>query len=217
MTLPVQYGYAKQHDRARRFFIGLDLGQQQDYTALAIIERFIEGMRGDKQTHLHVRHLERYPLGTLYPDIVEKVKALYALERLRLHGRAPGLVVDSTGVGQAVTDMFKKAGLEFAPVLITGGDKENKHKGVYRVPKRNLVGSLQVALQTGRLKVAAGLELAPVLREELQNFKVKVNPKTAHDSYEHWRDSDHDDLVLAAALAAWGATERRKQTLRFVR
>jgi hypothetical protein len=25
----------------------------------------------------------------------------------------------------------------------------------------------------------------------------------AHDSYEHWRESDHDDLVLAVACAAW--------------
>jgi hypothetical protein len=32
---------------------------------------------------------------------------------------------------------------------------------------------------------------------------VKIDPKTAHDSYEHWRESDHDDLVLATALGCW--------------
>jgi hypothetical protein len=38
-----------------------------------------------------------------------------------------------------------------------------------------------------------------------------VNTKTAHASYEHWRETDHDDLVLAAALACLGATGRRGQ------
>jgi hypothetical protein len=59
------------------------------------------------------------------------------------------------------------------------------------------------------LKVAGGLKLAPVLVEELLNFKVKINVKTAHDSYEAWREGIHDDLVLAVALACWYAEKRR--------
>jgi hypothetical protein len=58
-------------------------------------------------------------------------------------------------------------------------------------------------LQNERLKIAKELELAPILKKELLNFRVKVDPKTAHDSYEHWREGDHDDLVLATALACW--------------
>ena len=50
-----------------------------------------------------------------------------------------------------------------------------------------LVGSLQMLLQTGRLKIAGSLEHAKTLREELRNFKIKVNLKTGHDSYEAWR------------------------------
>jgi hypothetical protein len=57
--------------------------------------------------------------------------------------------------------------------------------------------------------VAEGLTLWPALKEELLNFRRKINLKTAHDSYEHWRESDHDDLVLATALACWWATQRR--------
>jgi hypothetical protein len=44
---------------------------------------------------------------------------------------------------------------------------------------------------------------ASTLRKELQNFRVKIDPRTAHDSYEHWREGDHDDLVLATAMACW--------------
>ena len=64
------------------------------------------------------------------------------------------------------------------------------------------------------MKVAKGLELWSALREELLNFRRKQNARTAHISYAHWRESDHDDLVLAAALACWKATYRRKGTAR---
>jgi hypothetical protein len=52
------------------------------------------------------------------------------------------------------------------------------------------------------------MRLVPELVRELENFKVKVNIHTAHDSYETWRESDHDDLVLALALAFWWAEQR---------
>ncbi len=38
--------------------------------------------------------------------------------------------------------------------------------------------------------------------EELQNFRIKFT-RAGNDTYEAWRESDHDDLVLAAAMAAW--------------
>jgi hypothetical protein len=63
----------------------------------------------------------------------------------------------------------------------------------------------EVPFHNGSLKVSAGLELWPTLRKELLNFKRKIDLRTAHDSYEHWRDSEHDDLVLACALACWWA------------
>ena len=69
-----------------------------------------------------------------------------------------------------------------------------------------LVASLEVPFHSGRLKVAKGLQLWPVLREELLNFRRKVDLRTSHDSYEHWRESDHDDLVLATSLASWAST-----------
>ena len=54
-----------------------------------------------------------------------------------------------------------------------------------------------------RLKIVRSLPEAATLRSELQNFRVKIDPKTAHDSYEHWREGDHDDLVLSVSMGAW--------------
>ena len=75
--------------------------------------------------------------------------------------------------------------------------------GGLRVPKRDLASAPLVLMQKGQLKIAEGLELAPVLKRELLNFKVKINIATGHDSYEAWREGDHDDLVLAVAMACW--------------
>jgi hypothetical protein len=202
------------------FYVGLDLGQTADYTALAVIE---DGKKqnptGGIETYLHLRHLERYPLRTLYPDIVESVVSLMQDDRLspqlydpsNLHyfRRAPELIVDQTGVGPAVTDLLKKKGLRhFKAVTITGGTETNYSGGSWHVPKRDLVGALEVPFHTGELQVAVDMTLWPELKKELLNFRRKINLKTAHDSYEHWRESDHDDLVLACALACWWARRR---------
>ncbi len=203
------------------FCVGLDLGQSADYTALAVVEDVgEEGPASGPHKALHLRHLERYPLRTLYPDIAEGVAGLMRDGRLITEVRqpweprgyqvGPELVVDNTGVGPAVTDLLKKKNLRFKAVTITGGDKVHAvGGGRYRVPKRDLVGALEVPFHTGELKVAEGLKLWPALREELLNFRRKIDLRTAHDSYEHWRDSDHDDLVLATALACWWIRRQR--------
>ena len=46
-----------------------------------------------------------------------------------------------------------------------------------------------------------------MLVEELQNFKLKITT-ASNDTYEAWRESVHDDLVLAAAMAAWLGEKR---------
>ncbi len=178
------------------FIMGLDLGQAQDYTTLGILER--DGsFKGDREYQL--RHLDRFPLGTSYPAITEKVKQLMEKEPLRGHVL---MVVDATGVGLPVIDLLKQEGLSPIGITITGGHKAEGGGYNYHVPKRDLVTNLQVLSQSGRLKIAESLPLARTFVNELLNFKVKINTR-GHDSYEAWREGVHDDLVLAVSLAAW--------------
>jgi hypothetical protein len=115
------------------------------------------------------------------------------------------VVYDRTGVGAAVGDVLDRAEID-APLVgvsIHGGDRVTFEGGVYRTPKRDIVTALVVGFQNGTVRIAAGLDLAPVLTAELQNFRLKINPETAHDSYSAWREDQHDDLVLAVSLAVW--------------
>jgi len=181
------------------FILGLDLGQSQDYTALCIAEKLDE----EGGAIYHVRRLER-TRGTAYPDVVKRVEEI--LEKL---SDACDLVIDATGVGAPVVDMFVKAGLKPIGIYIHGGDKATHEGRTYRVPKRDLVGVLQVLLQNQRLRIAPG-PLSDTLATEMLNFRIKIDPATAHDSYSAWREADHDDLVLSVALACWWGENRPK-------
>jgi hypothetical protein len=208
------------------YYVGLDLGQSADYTALAVMQTLptYDAATGKHSTELHLRHLERYPLKTPYTQIADHVRDLLSgpsftvpvLENGRVAKPSTQLIVDATGVGTAVTDLLTERRMNFVEVTITGLGQKVSRNGTrkYSVPKQDLVAALEVSFQKGTLKVAKGLELWSALREELLNFRRKQNARTAHISYEHWRESDHDDLVLAAALACWKATYKRKGTTR---
>jgi len=183
-----------------KFFLGVDLGQSQDYTAICVLERLQSSTETrKKQFTYHLRHLERVR-GMPYPSIVDRVAQMMRSPKLKGNTE---LVIDQTGCGRPVFDMFTEAGLDPVGVSIHGGDSVTHDGRNWRVPKRDLVGCLQVMLQSSRLKISSELKLGSVLQAEMLNFKVKIDPTTAHDSYSSWREQDHDDLVLSVALAAW--------------
>jgi hypothetical protein len=57
-------------------------------------------------------------------------------------------------------------------------------------------------LEGRRLLIPPTLRLAAVLAQELRAFRVKVTA-AGNETFESWREPDHDDLVLAVALAVW--------------
>src|SRR5580692_10761580 len=121
-------------------FVGVDLGQARDRTAIVIVERIDYTppapppaeyvpvrMRKRKflldqsalvpwpppppkppppkpELHYNVRHGERLRLGTPYPDVVKHVR--WILDNL---GADVALIVDATGVGRPVVDLFEAA------------------------------------------------------------------------------------------------------------
>jgi hypothetical protein len=205
-----------------RYFAGLDIGQLSDYTALAIMERvYVNEDALDVETGVEHRlvHLDRFELGTPYPEVVGQLKEFFAREPLVGRTR---LAVDATGVGLAVFQDLKRARLpvrEIMPVLITAGSQVNKEVGIWRVPKRDLVHPLRVRFEEKSVKIPRGLTYLEALSEELAGYEMKVNQKTGHDSYSNDpRETPHDDLVLATALAYWSMSQRfGRRTLQMVR
>jgi len=187
-----------------RFFVGLDLGQAQDYTALSVIEqRWNEVAR---RYEYDLRYLDR-ARGEPYPSVVKKVSAMMNSKSI-VGIEPPRLILDKTGVGAPVADMFRVGPISPVEITITGGISPSAVPRGFHVPKRDLVFSLIGVFQSGRFRIADSLPLGKELIDELLNFKVKIDPKTAHDSYESWRESIHDDMVLSAAMSTWYAERK---------
>ena len=195
-------------------YIGLDLGQLQDYTALCVV-------RADAPTpplgsplpapHLRVTYLHRWPLGTKYATIVAAMRAFLASP---IADKRPQLIIDGTGVGVAVLEMFDAAGIEYAAVSIHGGQATTREGKLWRVAKKTLVSAIQVPLQNALLTIEPPtMPFAAELRAEMGNFRYTITA-AAHESYAAWREAEHDDLVLALALALWGARSTVDTTVR---
>lgn len=181
------------------FISGLDLGQSSDPSALVIVER-TEIARG--QATYAVRHIQRWQLGTPYTQMARDTASLMARKPLP----QSTLVIDATGVGAGVVDHIFELGMEveLRPITITAGHNvtEGSRPGWKNVPKKDLVATLQVLLQSGRLKIPRSLPLADLLAKELANFRVKITA-SANEVFGAWRDGQHDDIVLACALGTW--------------
>lgn len=186
-------------------FLGLDVGQAGDPSAviaddvtMEFVERDESGNQVFEPVH-RVRFAERLPLNMSYPDMVARVLRMMETPALR----DCRLVVDATGVGRPVVDMFRASRVVLFPVIITSGSEDSYHDdtGMWHIPKRELVSNVQIVLGHGRLRFAK-LPESDVIRREFQNFKLKITA-SRNATYEAWRTGDHDDLVLAVALAVY--------------
>jgi hypothetical protein len=186
---------------------GLDLGQTADPSALVIIEQSTfpdpdPDRKGCTLNQFDIRHIHRWDLGTKYTKVVSDLQQMYAATAKLVD---TPLIVDETGVGRAVVEMVETCGIraDIRAYTITAGFREGEFQsGHGTVPKLQLAGAVQAAIQQRRVRYADGLQLGPVLEREMESFHVKVTPDR-NETFAHWRESDKDDLVLATALAIW--------------
>lgn len=126
-------------------------GKVRDPSAIVVVEGFwhrkpaIPTYEDPNRTHIltpayHVTHIERFDLGTPYPVVVDRVLDVGA------NVGAYRCIVDATGVGTAVVDMFTVAQRErhsYWPRLeaytLTGGE----HGGDRSISKTDLTGAIK--------------------------------------------------------------------------
>ncbi len=195
--------------RHPHFIISASLGEGIQPTALAVVEQEIVKGRSWRAENkaLRLRHLERLPLQESYPDIVARVSTLLEAPEVKDEERCGGaqVVLDVTGSGRAILELFEAAEIKPIVVTITGALEEKVDSNDWRVPKVELVGALRVVYETERLKMAKSLAFVPTLLDELRDFKMRP-PRIDPSDPESCREGQFDDLVFAVALAAWRAS-----------
>jgi hypothetical protein len=211
------------------FLFGLDLGCAADFSVLTVIE---QSWDQDDRWQLDVRDALKYPLRTSYPKVVENVKRIVESPACRplldipppgdmggpirrIRAPRPRLVIDGTGVGEGIVELFIAAGIDadLIPVKITGGTTASKQKWpsdygleCFNVAKVQLVAALQAALQTGRLLFAPEMNERRAMIDELAKFTKRTTPK-GNETFAAERD--HDDVVMSLAIAVWVASRPR--------
>ena len=187
------------------YIVGVSVGDGSDSTALAIIEQEItQDARYKPVTHIHrLRWLDRLPLDGGFPETVDRVVALLQQDEIKdaeSFGTAD-VILDVTGAGRAIVGLFEGKGIKPHTVTIRGTE-EVVEGNDFHIPKLELVSNLKLLYQTDKLKIAAGLDLAPTFVKELQAFRLRPPPVDSKDP-EAWRERQHDDLIFAVAVAAW--------------
>ncbi|MFZ3353133.1 MAG: hypothetical protein WA268_19960 [Xanthobacteraceae bacterium] len=122
------------------------------------------------------------------------------LNQPQIRGKSE-LVIDFTGVGRPVFDMFRVQGVSPIGVNITGGTAINHEGLIWNIPKGHLISRVQALLHEGRLKIHADLPDATALVSELNTFRVEYTD-SGYMKFNA-RSGAHDDLVLALAIALW--------------
>ena len=142
------------------YYMGLCLGPAGQFTGLAVLEKTVPAHkeRESAVAGFAVRHLARFPPGAPYAEVLAAVRAVLAADAVK----DAMLVVDQTEVGTTVYDLFRHAGLAggVQSVTVTAGHGATRDdRGGWLVPKKDLVGVLQVLPQEKRLKIAPALKL----------------------------------------------------------
>ena len=203
---------------AARYYLGLDLGQCRDHSAIAIVEAS-HVPRGtiDPYTRqalsdvkLRVRHLERLPLDMPYPDVVERVRQLVMLPE---YLQRIVVIPDCTGGGGIFLDHLRAArmGVQIVPASITPGQEPNEAKGRHNLPKHHLITILEAMFRERRIGLDRECPHLKELIQELHAFERLAGPR-GRETFTG-KASHHDDLVLALALAVWRAVEGGKGDL----
>ncbi len=193
-----------------------------------------------------LRHLERMPLGTPYPEVVERVREL--TRNPQLAGRCQ-LAVDATGVGAPWRQRRVRgsvllcsrlqcgghaavggAGVPDAAGVDQGGEPGDDgpgggalhgaeagpdHRGAAAEAgaageQRRVRGS--VPLRSRLEWIASRLKGVEALVKEMAEMQVKVTA-SRREQYGAWREGQHDDMILAVALACWAVKKQYPRPL----
>ncbi|MCH9647752.1 MAG: hypothetical protein K0U98_05900 [Deltaproteobacteria bacterium] len=204
--------------------IGVELGQQKKPSALCVAgaERRWVPDKEEKETHFLIRHLERLPLGSSFPEVASRLDevargaARHSTSEKPLPGWGPPRTyVNATGLGEAVIEVLRGPSTEILAVYFNHGDRRlEESRTEVKLGKAYLVARLQALLQTRQLHLPNTAE-AETLAKELLDYEIRVT-EDANDRYGAFRVGRNDDLITALGLAVHAEPNWPRPPLRLV-
>ena len=167
-----------------RYFGGLDLGKQIDFSVLAVVQQTENG-------EVRLVHKRQFPLGTPYPEVIA-----YATKASQAFS-FDGMYVDKTGIGDAVVDELESIGIpEVKGVFFTDTEKEN------------MLNYLKLLMEKNQLRIQGGDKqlIAQINEQQYEYLQPNTAQEHIHMKYRHPKGR-HDDQLFALALACYATKE----------
>jgi phage FluMu gp28-like protein len=159
-------------DLSGDFYVGVDLGKKEDYSVVAVLRRDEDAFR--------LIHLNIFPQGTEYVGVNNYLLALS--EHLKTIHR---ILVDQTGVGEAVVERAQKIVPNLEGVILSAPQKQD------------ILGYLKLMMQEKRVLFPYELDFIQELNVERFELSKSGQILFSHPS------GTHDDRFWAFALAVY--------------
>ncbi len=196
------------------FIVAQDPAQRVDNTCTGIFRVTPVPVAGSKENRV------AYYLDKVYIDLVQlryTELPYYTRELMDVYSVAGDciFVMDGTGIGLPLFDMYEDAGLDPLKIIFTSGGSISTQRGVrssfsqygtvqgYGVPKDDLKDALKLVMEQGTFRRAPNLAYKTQEEEQYRNFVGKFNEKTKNIKYENSDDKIHDDIICTDMMAAW--------------
>lgn len=197
-----------------KVFVGVDLGQLQDFSAVCVLcVDVLERPTGPETGNRRFDSIERVPILNIihlakwqstYRESLQKIAQILQHPSLILDD--VDLILDQSGVGQAVFEMADNLGLNPSGIVITSGQHSRvDESGTLLVPRVQLLSATVVAYENGQVRIPEELPLRSELEAELMNLQLQVRRKSGAETIDQATTATHDDLAIAVSLAIWSA------------
>lgn len=190
-----------------RIYLGLDIGKRQDHTAIVVLElRWAYGSKDNitqkipEHPTLVLRYATRLALDTettQIPQLVRETLQRFA-PRYGEPSRIDKLLIDATGIGHTVVELIRQnqTKAQIQPVMLTNGHVERHLKdGYLSLPRPDMLNSLKMVFELGNIKMEPSAPGFVDMERELIQFQPSGDQQ------------EHDDLVMALAMAVWQAAK----------
>lgn len=203
----------------KEYILAWDVAQKQDRTAIQLWRRtpqIIEGATDRIFEYLDLvyqREMDAVP----YPEQCKIVSNFIGSEKLKNN---TDVVIDATGIGQAVVDIMREYKVEPIPIVFTNGatmtekyqDRQSRFgSGAFGsmrvlqelcVPKVDMIHAAKVMMEQDRVRIAPNVAGADAFTKQLSGFTGKIN---VHGNMQYGNDAEtqHDDWVSCFIMACW--------------
>ena len=206
-------------------FIGCTVGLPNEYSALAMIQRYFrapvqgEVVTVDGRVPVYLCS-EMFRAITTYQQLSDLVTSI--VMRPLISGRSPKVLINDQGEGSHTTDIMRRSvrSLPVGKVIgvrVRGGTVVSETgSSDLIIPKADLVNIIIQLAQVEQLKIAGEGEKSPgekeraEFRKQLENMKITLKRKKELTADEFFQEEQQDeDLLLALGICLWYAEVKR--------